>query len=90
MKYVGSKNRLAKELAPIIQKYIDDNKIERYIEPFVGGANMIDKIKCKKKIGIDIHEELIELLKYVQRGGALPTTITEDEYINTRDNKDSY
>ena len=44
MKYVGSKNRLAKELAPIIQSYITDDT-KGYLEPFVGGANIIDKIK---------------------------------------------
>ena len=44
MKYVGSKNRLSKDLAPIIQNYIDNNNIKNYWEPFVGGANLIDKI----------------------------------------------
>lgn len=65
MKYVGSKNRLSKELAPIIQSYITD-KTKGYFEPFVGGANMIDKINHNNKIGFDVHEELIELLKHVQ------------------------
>lgn len=37
MKYLGSKNRLSKELAPIIQSYITDNTAG-YIEPFVGGG----------------------------------------------------
>ena len=55
MKYVGSKNRLSKDLAPIIQSYIT-NETEGYLEPFVGGANMIDKIKCNKKIGTDNHK----------------------------------
>ena len=52
MKYVGSKNRLAKELAPIIQSYITEDTVA-YYEPFVGGGNMIDKIKCKNKYGSD-------------------------------------
>ena len=34
MKYMGSKNRLSKELVSIIQKYIDDNEIENHLEPF--------------------------------------------------------
>ena len=66
MVYQGSKNKLAKFLVPIIQKYIDDNDIKTYIEPMVGGANLIDKIKCDNKIGADINEELIALLKYAQ------------------------
>ena len=90
MRYVGSKNRLAKELVPIIQSYITD-EIKGYLEPFVGGANMIDKIECNNKFGCDIHEELIELLKYVQdTNNILPKTITEEEYNKVRLNKDKY
>ena len=61
MKYVESKNRIAKELTPIIQSYITD-ETKGYLEPFVGGANMIDKIEHHNKIGCDIHKELIALL----------------------------
>lgn len=90
MKYVGSKNRIAKDLAPIIQSYITEDT-KGYLEPFVGGANMIDKIKCDKRIGCDIHEELIELLKYAQNNyNELPKTISEEEYIKVRDNKKDY
>lgn len=40
MKYVGSKNRIAKEIAPIIQSYIDGmgELCNGYWEPFVGGG----------------------------------------------------
>ena len=90
MRYVGSKNRLAKELVPIIQSYITDDT-KGYLEPFVGGANMIDKIECDNKFGCDIHEELIELLKYIQNtNNILPKTITEEEYNKVRLNKDKY
>lgn len=37
MKFLGSKNRLSKELAPIIQKYINESGYDKYYEPFVGG-----------------------------------------------------
>lgn len=90
MKYLGSKNRIAKELTPIIQSYItDDTKF--YIEPFVGGANVIDKISFKRKIGSDIHKYLIALLTYAQDlENELPITITEDEYNKVKNNKDDY
>ena len=40
MKYLGSKNKIAKHLLPIILK---DRKPEQYyVEPFMGGGNMID------------------------------------------------
>lgn len=86
IQYVGSKNRLAKELVPIIQSYITDDT-KGYLEPFVGGANMIDKITHDNKFGCDIHVELIELLKHVQNpNNELPTTISEEEYRNVRNN----
>ena len=47
MNYFGSKSRQAKYIVPIIQKYINENNIEVYIEPFVGGANIADKIVCR-------------------------------------------
>lgn len=90
MKYVGSKNKLSKYLAPIIQSYITD-ETEGYLEPFVGGANMIDKIKHDNKIGCDIHKQLIELLKYAQDlSNVFPKTISEQEYQNVKNNKDNY
>ena len=90
MRYVGSKNKLSSELAPIIQSYITSTT-SGYIEPFVGGANMIDKIQCSNKIGCDIHEELIELLKYTQEFSyLLPDRILEEQYIEVKNNKDAY
>lgn len=80
MWYVGSKNRLSKELVPIIQSYITENTVG-YLEPFVGGANMIDKIQCDNKIGCDIHKELVELLiKAKNNIDDIPDIILEDEY----------
>ena len=89
MQYMGSKNSISEYIVPILQDEIEKNEIKCYVEPFVGGANIIDKIKCKKKIGIDIHEELIELLKYTQNH-ELPQTITEEEYYEVKKNKWKY
>ena len=75
---------------PIIQKSIDENNITTYYEPFVGGANMIDKIKCENRIGCDIHKELIAMWNELQKGWIPPSHITEEEYINVRDNKEKY
>lgn len=81
MRYLGSKARLSKELAPIIQSYIDKNNVKGYFEPFVGGANMIDKIKCSKRIGFDSHPYLIALLQKAQQNTEdFPTIITEEMY----------
>lgn len=48
---------------PILQKTIDENNIDTYIECFVGGANIIDKINCANKYGYDRSDTLIALLQ---------------------------
>ena len=68
MKYVGSKARIAKHIVPIIQSYIDKG-VSLYIEPFVGGANVIEHIVCGLKVGFDNNMPLIALLTYVIEGG---------------------
>ena len=88
MVYMGSKNRIAKELIPIITQHLQPN--QWYVEPFVGGANMIDKIEHPYKLGADNNKYLIALLEAVQNGQELPEYITKDEYISVKTNKDNY
>jgi DNA adenine methylase len=59
---MGSKAKYAKYIVPILQQVIDDNEVDTYIECFVGGANIIDKIKCENKYGYDRSDTLIALL----------------------------
>lgn len=63
MKYMGSKARIAKYILPIILKDRQENQY--YVEPFVGGANMIDKVDGLR-IGADINKYLIKALKLVR------------------------
>lgn len=89
MKYMGSKNRISKHLKPIIESYLVDKKT--YIEPFVGGANMIDKINFNNKIGSDLNGYVIELLKVAQNNIELiPDEITEEEYNKVKNDKYSF
>lgn len=93
MKYVGSKARLSKQLATIIQSYIDGmgDNCNGYWEPFVGGANMIDKIKFSHKYGSDSHKYLIALLRHIsEKTDDVPNTITKDEYNSVRANPGVY
>lgn len=91
IRYLGSKARLSKELAPIIQSYIDKTNAIGYVEPFVGGANMIDKIKCSKRYGFDVHRYLIALLQKAQNDiSDFPNIITEEVYNKVKNNKNDY
>lgn len=62
MVYMGSKSKYTKYIVPILQKEIDEQGANTYIECFVGGANVIDKIKCENRIGYDRSDTLIALL----------------------------
>ena len=89
MQYLGSKNRISKYLKPIIESYLIGK--EQYIEPFVGGANMNDKIDFEDKTGSDINAYLIALLNKIKRSPELiPDTISELEYNEVKNDKDSY
>lgn len=90
MKFVGSKSKISKQIAPIIQSLIDENDVVIYYELFVGGLNMIDKINCKVRVGNDIHKELIAMWKKLQEGWQPPMTISEEEYQAVRQNPQNY
>jgi len=85
---MGSKNRISKHLKPILEKHL--NGENWYVEPFVGGANMIDKIDYKKKIGIDINEYLIALLKEMQKDNFQAPIISKELYQEIKENKDKF
>ena len=89
MKYMGSKSRIKKHIVPIIQELIDKNEIKTYIEPFVGGANVIDSIVCENRIGGDLHDKLIALFEHVQSGGELPLEVPKQLYDDVRLNKNT-
>lgn len=85
MKYMGSKIRIAPEITQILHERIEDYKIKRYIEPFVGGANIIDKIQCEQRIGSDNNEYLIALLQNTNRLNLLPEYISKEHYAQVRE-----
>ncbi len=59
MKYVGSKNRIAKEILKIMLPYRKENTY--WVEPFVGGGNLIDKVDGFR-IGSDKNKNVIDAL----------------------------
>lgn len=85
MKYMGSKAKIKRFIIPIIQQRMKDYNIHTYIEPFVGGANVIDSVTADKRIASDICVELIELYKNIDKVRELPDTITHEHYSDVRD-----
>lgn len=89
MKYMGSKNRHAKYLLPIILR--DRQPDQWYVEPFVGGANLIDKV-IGNRLGGDINTYTIQALQsikdYVNELPKSNTEFTERDYQELRNSND--
>lgn len=86
MKYMGSKNRIAKEIIPIMLKDYEDGMI--FIDACCGGCNLIDKIPDHiPRYANDINEYLIEMFKSLQSGKTFPY-ISEDIYDYVKNNKE--
>lgn len=86
MMYTGSKRRIAKEIIPIMTK---SRGGRTWVEPFVGGANLIDKIDGRR-IGADSNEYLIALLRKLQMGWLPPTEISEQKYKTIKESPEFY
>ena len=84
MKYMGSKAKIAGDILPFIHSYILINNITTYIEPFMGGCNMIDKVQCANRLAYDKNRYLVALFKHLQNGGELPEDVSREQYADCR------
>ena len=83
--YMGSKDKIAKHILPIM---LSERKVGQWwVEPFVGGANMINKVSGKR-LGGDTHEYLIALHQAIQLGWTPPVMVTKKEYYDIKANPD--
>lgn len=82
MKYMGSKNRIAKHLLPIMLDEAEKYSITTWIEPFVGGANMIDKVPSHyERVGYDLNDHTIHALIGIRDFAEdLPDFVSEETY----------
>ena len=86
MKYMGSKARIAKFILPIMLKGRVEGQY--YVEPFVGGANSIERVKGNR-IGADANKYVICALELIRDNPqSIPKVITEDEYQIARYDND--
>lgn len=81
MKYMGNKNRIAKEILPIILK--DRKQNQYYIEPFCGGLGTFDKV-LGLRIANDKNKYLIAMWKGLQENMPRPHQITKELYSRAR------
>jgi DNA adenine methylase len=86
MKYMGSKQRFAKHILPIV--LANRQKDQWYVEPFAGGMNLICEVDGNR-LANDVHFYLIEMWKALVNGW-IPPKITKEQYYQVKFNKDSY
>lgn len=86
MKYMGSKNRIAKHLLPIMLTECEKHGITKWVEPFVGGANMIDKVPDSfERVGYDLNDHAIHALIDIRDNAeTLPDEISEAYYNSVK------
>lgn len=85
MQYLGGKKRIAKQIAEFLNNNLE---VDYYLEPFVGSAAIIEKIKHSNKFAGDKNFYLIALFQALQNGWTPPEKISEEEYQYVRQNKD--
>ena len=83
---MGSKNRIAKHLLPIMIAECENHGITKWVEPFVGGANMIDKVPDTfERIGYDLNDHAVHALIDIRDNAErLPDSVSEEEYRSYR------
>jgi DNA adenine methylase len=85
---MGSKRRIANELNSIMQPFYKDYGV--YVEPFVGGANMIKSVTHPNRIGYDSNEYIIAYFNALKYGWLPPKDVSEESYKDIKNNKDKY
>jgi len=86
MQYFGGKAKIAKYIVPYLERVRKEN--QPYLEPFIGGANIISKISGER-YGCDFNEYLIEMYNGVKNGYELPDELSKEQYIYLKYNNDT-
>ncbi len=88
MRYMGSKAKYAKHIMPILMGGHDSEK--PYVEPFVGGGNMMSACPAPIRWGNDMAAYAVSLLDALSCGWVPPESLSEAEYKSIKANPDSY
>ena len=83
---MGSKNRIAKHLLPIMLAECEKHNITKWVEPFVGGANMLDIVPdAFERIEFDLNPHTIAALIGIRDHIAeFPEFVSEEFYKSVK------
>ena len=85
MRYSGSKAKIAKYIIPFIMEELKEGYT--YVEPFMGGCNLLSKVDWPNKVGADSNKYIVSLWNSIKTIGnklAIPKEISEDDYNNMK------
>ena len=87
MKYLGGKSRIAQQIVDIMSAERESDM--PWIEPFVGSAKVMSKVKGRR-IAADANHEMIALFKAIRGGWKPPTEVSEEFYNEVKHNQGKY
>jgi SAM-dependent methyltransferase len=77
----GSYGRLAEFKAKVINKFIEDEGIERVIEFGCGDGNQLSMLRVKSYVGVDISPTVVDKCKDRFKNDVSKLLLTNDEYL---------
>jgi len=86
MRYMGSKSRIAKDIATQINHFTQG--VKPFVSLFCGSCVIESKVDSPMKILNDKHPYLIAMWKGLQQGYELPETVTREQYYEIKNNLD--
>lgn len=91
MIYLGSRNRIAKYILPILLENIGDRA---FVDLFCGGGNLVQHAACKNKIACDINPFVIAFLNKIKDNTDwIPPNnkfFTKEDYLYVKNNKELF
>jgi len=87
VQYQGGKALLSKFFAPILREALAQTPGAAYIEPFVGGFNVLPRVDPSRETPVlcsDVHPGLITLYREISRGWEPPDSVSREEYATVK------
>lgn len=88
--YMGGKERLGREIAAIINKFIQAHGAQSYFEPFCGMGGVAQYIVCHLVLLSDANPSTLLLMRAMVSGKPhiqVPTSVTKQEWVALRNGR---
>lgn len=80
MRYLGGKSKIRKQVGALIAQFLTPTCT--YLEPFVGGAWVLQEVRHPYRVACDANTHLITMYQHLQKGWKPPTSVSEEQFAN--------